>query len=53
MIFKKRWKELSKSELERIHLLLSKLYTGSKFKKTELDDALFLRMRVATVLKIS
>ncbi len=49
-IFKKD-KRLNKAELENIHNLLSKLYDGSKFKKTELDDALYLRMRVKMVLR--
>ena len=29
----------------------NKLYDGSKLKQTELDDALFLRMRINAVLK--
>ncbi len=50
-IFGRTKAKLNYSELETLHLLLSKLYDGSKFKQTELNDALFLRMRVNAVLK--
>jgi hypothetical protein len=50
-IFGRTKEKLKRVELETLHLLLSKLYDGSKFKQTELNDALFLRMRVNTVLK--
>lgn len=49
-LFKKNH-QLNKKELETLHSLLSDLYNGKKkFKTTELDDCLHLRMRIKEVL---
>jgi hypothetical protein len=50
LLFGRKKSELSKEELDTLHHLLSKLYIGEKFKQTELDDALHLRMRVNHIL---
>ncbi len=49
-LFKKE-KKLNERELNDIHKFLSDLYDGKrKFQQTELDDILYLRMRVKRAL---
>lgn len=51
MGFFKKKPTLTKEDLEELHNILSRFYDRTKPKKTELDDALYLRMRVNTILK--
>ena len=50
MIFDKRKRSLNKAELECLHHILSIFYNKTKPKNTDLDDALYLRMKVNEVL---
>ena len=51
MIFKKKI-ILNKAELECLHSLLSKIYSNEKLTKSELNDILYLRMRINEVLNV-
>lgn len=50
MIFDKRKRNLNIKELECLHKILTIFYDRTKPKNTDLDDALYLRMKVKEIL---
>ena len=50
MIFDKRKKILNRKELESLHYILSIFYNKSKPRNSDLNDALYLRMKINEIL---